>query len=98
MHPMAYLVVREPGRVPFSLPLRGGFTIGRDADCDLVLADRHASRKHARFTAVDGAYHLADLGSTHGTLVNRQPSVELRLAEGDLIQVGHVLLVFHEGD
>ena len=47
-------------------------TIGRLADCDVVLKDKGASRKHAQLKLRDGAWTLTDLGSTNGTRLNGQ--------------------------
>src|SRR5262245_9922926 len=48
--PMPYLVVREPGQVSYTLPLREGLRMGRHEQNDVVLDDHQVSRYHARFT------------------------------------------------
>jgi predicted component of type VI protein secretion system len=66
-------------------------TIGREG-CDVTLADRTVSRRHAviRLTP-DGAF-VEDLGSTHGTYVNGERLLEKRdLMEGDRVQFGGVV-------
>jgi len=95
---MAHLVVREPGRVTMTVALHSGFAVGREAGNDLVLTDRHASRRHATFTIEGTAYRIADAGSTHGIYVNREPATERLLADGDVIQIGNVLMVYREAD
>ena len=76
---MPFLIVRRPDHVDRVVELRDGFTIGRDDDNDLVLADRQASRRHAR---IAGGV-ITDLGSTHGTLIDGVAVVEPRaLADG----------------
>lgn len=63
-------------------------TIGRDADCDIVIADRQVSRYHARFTNKKGSVSLEDLASKNGTFCNgKQVGKEILLKDGDLIQV-----------
>src|SRR5437667_461454 len=52
---------------PLDKPL---VSIGRLSDCDIVVSDPGASRRHAEIRAEDGRYVLADLGSTNGTKVN----------------------------
>ena len=47
-------------------------TIGRLADCDVVLKDKGASRKHAQLKLRDDRWTLTDLGSTNGTRLNGQ--------------------------
>ena len=49
---------------------RPRFTIGRDAGCDLVLADPSVSRWHAALKRCASGWLLDDLGSTNGTWLN----------------------------
>lgn len=46
--------------------------IGRDADCDLVVTDTKASRKHCKLTRNENEILLEDLGSKNGTFVAGQ--------------------------
>lgn len=63
-------------------------TIGRDDDCQLVIADRQVSRQHARITLESEGYVLHDLGSKNGTFVNGQEVKGRRvLKDGDEIQI-----------
>lgn len=65
--------------------------IGRDPDCDIVIADRQVSRHHALLKRVADGYVVEDLGSKNGTHLN---GVALHgpqpLQDGDLIQVALV--------
>jgi Nif-specific regulatory protein len=92
---MPHLIVREPGRVAFTVELTDGLQVGRHPDNAVVLADRQASRQHLRFNLTAGAWVLTDLDSTHGTLVNRQRVKTRNLVDGDVVQVGNVLVTFH---
>lgn len=76
-------VVHEIGTLPFS--------IGRDADNDLVVPALGLSRRHARLTQdPDGGLFVADLGSTNGTYVNRERLTGVhRLAPDDVIHFGN---------
>jgi hypothetical protein len=47
-------------------------TIGRAADCTLVIDDEFASGRHARIHRQDGQWVLEDLGSTNGTYVRKE--------------------------
>jgi len=69
-------------------------TIGRMKECDVVLSDPGASRKHAEIRRSGGDYVLADLGSTNGTMVNERTVSEHRLEEGDRITIGRSVLEF----
>jgi len=69
-------------------------TIGRLADCDVVLRDKGASRKHAQLKLRDGAWTLTDLGSTNGTRLNGQTVQSRELADGDKITIGTTVIEF----
>lgn len=63
-------------------------TIGREADCDIVVQDRQISRYHARLTPDPAGVALEDLGSKNGTFCNNKLVEEaIRLDDGDVIQV-----------
>jgi len=63
-------------------------TLGRDSDCDVVLADRPVSRKHAVIRRVAGEYVIQDCQSKNGTCINGQ-ALEggHSLQDGDEIQI-----------
>ncbi|MGI8615879.1 MAG: FhaA domain-containing protein [Actinomycetota bacterium] len=69
-------------------------TIGRLADCDVVLDDKGASRKHAQLKLRDGTWTLTDLGSTNGTRLNGQTVQSRELADGDKITIGTTVIEF----
>jgi two-component system cell cycle response regulator len=74
------------------------FVIGRASGAGLVLDGDAVSRIHARIVRRNGAYFLADAGSTNGSFVNYARVVERELVDGDEIQIGHNLLKFLAGD
>jgi phosphoserine phosphatase RsbU/P len=85
----ATLVVINPSgnrnRMPVtSLP----FTIGRQADNNLVLRDNRASRNHARIVADGGEYYIEDLKSSHGVFVNGKRVTRQKLYAADRIEFG----------
>jgi pSer/pThr/pTyr-binding forkhead associated (FHA) protein len=47
-------------------------TIGRSANSDITIAERHVSRQHAVITYRDGVFLISDLDSANGTFVNDQ--------------------------
>ncbi|WP_413856769.1 adenylate/guanylate cyclase domain-containing protein [Candidatus Aalborgicola defluviihabitans] len=61
---------------------RDGIVIGRDAQCNIVIADRNASRQHARIERRRDKFFLVDQ-STNGTFVAfaNAPEVVLRREE-----------------
>ncbi len=69
--------------------------VGRNPDCDIVLAPKSVSRKHAVIVRKLAGYELKDLGSTRGTYVDGQKvSQPVFLRDGNAIQMGEVLLNF----
>jgi hypothetical protein len=90
----ASLVIREDGGER-TVPLTADtVTVGRLADCDVVLKDRGASRKHAQLRFRDGAWTLTDLGSTNGTRLNGQTVQSRELADGDRVTIGTTVIEF----
>ena len=68
--------------------LRSMVIIGRDAGCEIVVADRQVSRQHAKFSLTPNGVLLEDLGSKNGTHWNGKPIHEPAiLQDGDVIQI-----------
>jgi len=63
-------------------------TIGRAGGADLVLANQHVSRRHAKLISTDGGYELQDLESSYGTFVNGERVSRRALRHGDRIVFG----------
>lgn len=79
-----------PGRV---LDVPAGATLGRAERADVVLADPTVSGEHARLSRQRDRWLVEDLGSTNGTLLNRQPvHGPVPLAGGDEVALGGVRL------
>ena len=90
----ASLAIREDGS-DRTVPLTSDIvTVGRLADCDVVLKDRGASRKHAQLRLRHGVWTLTDLGSTNGTRLNGQTIQSRELSDGDKITIGSTVLEF----
>lgn len=71
--------------------------IGRErSQADVVLRDPNVSRRHAEMTYDGHDWHIADLHSTNGTLVNDIDVDEVILRDGDLITIGLMDLQFRE--
>lgn len=74
-------------------------TVGRlQTENTVHLAERNVSRRHARFTMVNGGVFVEDLGSSNGTRVNGERLQGRRkLRTGDLIQIGDYDLAVNDG-
>lgn len=69
--------------------------IGRRDDCAVCLPGNTISRRHAQIRHTDGQYHLTDLGSTNGTVLNGEMLVgEEQLHDRDEIGVGIYKFIF----
>ena len=72
--------------------------IGRERNSGgIVLRDPNVSRHHARLTYDGTQWHITDLNSTNGTLVNDMDIQTCALHTGDVITIGLVNLTFREG-
>ena len=57
--------------------------VGRAGDCDMVVDDSLASRRHVEVREEGGAFYWKDLGSKNGILLNGERMQEGRLEPGD---------------
>lgn len=85
------LVLSDGSRVPID---QGPVTIGRNPDCEVVLADPNVSRRHAEVRRDSGGFLVNDLGSLNGMRVNGARVKEQRLVDGDEIVIGTTTLRF----
>ncbi|MCX7919579.1 MAG: FHA domain-containing protein [bacterium] len=73
--------------------------IGRDAGCDVVLADWMIAKQHAKLTRQGKNYYITDLGTWKGTKVNGEPIKGDRLLfHKDIIEIGTARLQFLVSD
>ena len=94
---VAGLLQPPPPTVLMLPPGPGIFTIGRDAGCDLVLADMTVSRTHAGLRREASGWLLSDAGSTNGTRVNGwRVTSPVPLQAGDHVTFGAMTLVVAE--
>lgn len=74
-----------------NLTIKGRASIGRGPNTDVVIPDPYISAEHAIVYWRDGAWWIADTGSTNGTFHNgRSVAAESPIGEGDEIQLGGV--------
>jgi diguanylate cyclase (GGDEF)-like protein len=84
-------------RIPLETPT---LTIGRDAECDVVVPIDGISRRHCQLV-VDEGVRLRDLGSTNGTWLNGQeiaPRAEPELRSGDRVELVGIAFKFLDGN
>jgi Mg-chelatase subunit ChlD len=80
----------------YEVELKNKVVIGRDKDCNVVLADPEVSNRHCELALVHGQVLVYDLGSTNSTYVNGVPiHGRHKLEPLDTIAVGDTELRVH---
>jgi hypothetical protein len=86
----AAVSVRRPLPLQFPRGSAEQFSIGRDAGCDLAIADMTVSRRHATLERTEDGWTLTDLESTNGTRVNGwRVRGKVSVTPGDLVSFGN---------
>jgi predicted component of type VI protein secretion system len=91
---MAYLIFSTEGQEWDRREMTGPMVLGRSADCEVSIHDILLSRRHCRFTQVDGDWLVIDLASRNGTIVGDHRIDEKKLKTGDVIRVGKTKITF----
>ena len=98
LEPMDRLIVNPASDQAWEAPLRPGRnTIGRAADCDIVLDHESVAWQHAEIEVSGAGIVLRDLSSERGTWRQDQRVTELELVPGLEFAVGQVAMRF-EGE
>lgn len=74
----------------------GSNLIGRGVEASIRLPDTGVSRLHVDVQLSRGAATVVDLGSTNGTIVNGRRVPQIVLSDGDVIRIGHSVLVYRQ--
>jgi hypothetical protein len=97
-HPLALFVLMSRSSTPGhqdAYPMdKASVSLGRSLDNDVVLEDSRVSRHHARVRREGKGFVLEDLGSANGTWVNGKAVTRARMADGDVLSLGGLELVF----
>ena len=77
----------------------GEWSLGREANNTLLVAEAGVSRRHARLEARSGVVTIEDLGSANGTSIERGGGLvpvdgAVALADGDVVRLGTARLRF----
>ena len=104
---LPYVIVTVGGSAESGSPAAGGrvnevtlrrtvTVLGRGSDVDIQLPDTGVSRRHGELLLQPTGQHVyRDLGSTNGSRVNGRKTHEATLQDGDRIEVGRSVLVYH---
>ena len=91
------IAVTGPGLEETYILPEGQTDVGRHEANQLALIHPLVSRRHARLIVKGGECAVLDLGSTHGTLVNRarlEPETPRLLQSGDVVEIGAFRLIY----
>jgi pSer/pThr/pTyr-binding forkhead associated (FHA) protein len=91
----AGLILQRQGRLERVIPWeRDRLTLGRAAECDIVLATPEVSRRHSLLVREGERFEVRDLESINGTFVNNQKVTRRTLAVGDVVRIEDFELTF----
>ncbi|MBN1807948.1 MAG: protein kinase [Planctomycetes bacterium] len=82
------MMIRDIEGQAWEVTLSGPSYVGRQKDCDIVLAGAKVSRRHARFLPVGRSYVVEDLGSSNGVFINGGRVERRILNDGDVVEIG----------
>ena len=91
---MAKLVVIEGKLAGRTYEVSGPLVIGRGEGVSIRTPDNKVSREHTKIFPQGGEFHVVDLNSRNGTLVNDAPVTRRVLRHGDEILIGATRLRF----
>ncbi len=94
--PYAYLVADDEKETRYPIT-RTIWRIGRSKDNELTLDDTSLSRRHAEIHRnINGTFNIIDMNSMNGVYINNEKIGKAALQEGDVIEIGDVILRFTE--
>ncbi len=83
---------------PRTIPLtRDTMVVGRSNQADVRIMTADLSRMHMRVERTRRGFKCIDLGSRNGVYVNHVRVRSAILRDGDHVQLGNVVLMYHEG-
>ncbi|MHC4948589.1 MAG: FHA domain-containing protein [Planctomycetota bacterium] len=92
------LVIEGPNEGDYYPLGRRTLVVGRDEKCPIQLVDDLVSRKHLQIRFEEPrTYYALDMKSANGVIVNGHAvTVDTRLADGDVIELGSSQLLFSD--
>ena len=92
--PYAYLVTQDEAALRYPIT-RTIWRIGRSKDNELTLRDNSVSRRHAEIhRKFNGKFDIVDIESVNGVYVNDKKISKADLGEGDLVEIGDIVMQF----
>jgi hypothetical protein len=72
--------------------------VGRSPDADIKIPSPALSRTHMRLDKFQGGYRAIDLDSSNGIYLNEVRIHTAVLRDGDTLQLGNAVFIYHEGN
>tara|TARA_Y100001968_G_scaffold277427_1_gene272271 strand:- start:92 stop:475 length:384 start_codon:yes stop_codon:yes gene_type:complete len=95
--PHKLVQARGPG-TPNTIPLDDSeIVLGRSPEVDVQVPSPHLSRQHCAIWCVGPEYHIKDMESRNGLFLNGVKISSAVLRDGDTIQLGDVVFIYHKG-
>lgn len=94
--PILKILIGDVPKKEFELKPESTFTIGREADCELLLTEAKVSRHHAQIYSQNSIWFVRDLKSGNGTFVNGTRITECAIKNNDTIKIGNTTMAFTE--
>lgn len=96
--PSVLEMVQGPGAPRQYELYRAEMVVGRAIDADVPINSTDLSRRHVLLKrGPSGQYSIQDLESRNGVFINGVRAHSATLHDGDSVQMGSILFVYHEG-
>lgn len=89
--------VQGPGAPRAVALLKVHLVLGRGKDADIRIDSSEVSRSHATLRKVGKEFVCEDMESRNGIYLNGVKIHSATLRDGDTLQMGNVVFLFHEG-
>ena len=76
---------------------RDVLVVGRAEEVDIKIPSSALSRRHVRLERYQGSYRVIDLDSSNGVYLNEIRIHTAVLRDGDTLQLGNAVFIYHEG-
>ena len=89
--------IRGPGSPAIHELAGDTLVLGRSPDTDVHIPSPSLSRTHMRVERHQGTYRVIDLDSSNGVYLNEIRVHSAVLRDGDTLQLGNAVFIYHEG-
>jgi pSer/pThr/pTyr-binding forkhead associated (FHA) protein len=89
--------IRGPGAPARWELVQDSAVLGREIGADIPLPGDQCSRRHALLRRRNHEYAIVDLDSVHGIYLNGIKVHSAVLRDDDIVQLGDVVFLYHEG-